>query len=562
MRTNGKWLASTAILALGFAIPQSAPLQAQSAVALAGQVSSPEEGAMEGVLVSARGTDASFTVTVVSDDKGHYSFPAARLEPGHYTLTVRAGGYEPAGALAADVAADKPANEDIKLQKVTNPKKLASTLSNGEWMMSVPGSDQQKMTLTNCVSCHTVERIMRSTHDQNEFEHMVLPRMGGYANQSMPIHPQVRHAERLLEERGDQRNQARTAQAQFLASINLSTTDTWKYELKTLPRPKGRATHVIITEYDLPRPTTEPHDVIVDRQGTAWYSNFGEQTFGKLDPKTGKVTEYPVPEEKKGWPTGMLALHADKFDNIWIGMMYQGAMAKFDPKAEKFQIFNLPPDMNKDMAQVNMVRAESVDVDGKVWSQNNGFAAIHRLDLASGNIETIAPFKNAGVGENHNIYDIMPDSKNNLYFTDIAADYIGRVDAKTEEVKLYPLPTKPAGPRRGMMDSQERVWFGEYRGNKIGMFDTTNETFKEWKMPTPWSAPYDVVVDKNGEAWTGSMLNDIVDRLDPKSGQIVEYLLPQETNIRRVFVDNSTSPVTFWVGNNHRASIVKLEPLD
>jgi hypothetical protein len=36
----------------------------------------------------------------------------------------------------------------------------------------------------------------------------------------------------------------------------------------------------------------------------------------------------------------------------------------------------------------------------------------------------------------------------------------------------------------------------------------------------------------------------------------------KETNIRRVFVDNTTSPVTFWVGSNHGASILKLEPLD
>ncbi len=93
-----------------------------------------------------------------------------------------------------------------------------------------------------------------------------------------------------------------------------------------------------------------------------------------------------------------------------------------------------------------------------------------------------------------------------------------------------------------MMDAQDRVWFGEYRGNKIGMFDTKTETFKEWTMPTPWSEPYDVVVDKNGEAWTGSMINDRIDRLDPKTGQVVEYLLPHETNIRRVFVDNSTTP--------------------
>src|SRR5262249_57137425 len=42
----------------------------------------------------------------------------------------------------------------------------------------------------------------------------------------------------------------------------------------------------------------------------------------------------------------------------------------------------------------------------------------------------------------------------------------------------------------------------------------------------------------------------------------IQYLLPRATNVRRVFVDNSTTPVTFWVGNNHAASIVKLEPLD
>jgi streptogramin lyase len=53
-----------------------------------------------------------------------------------------------------------------------------------------------------------------------------------------------------------------------------------------------------------------------------------------------------------------------------------------------------------------------------------------------------------------------------------------------------------------------------------------------------------------------------VARLDPKTGEFVDYLLPRSTNIRRVFVDDTTTPVTFWVGNNHGASIVKLEPLD
>ena len=94
------------------------------------------------------------------------------------------------------------------------------------------------------------------------------------------------------------------------------------------------------------------------------------------------------------------------------------------------------------------------------------------------------------------------------------------------------------------------------------MFDTRAERFQEWQAPTPWSAPYDIALDKNGEAWTGSMLTDRILRLDPKTGQFTEYLLPRSTNIRRVFVDSGTTPVTFWVGNNHGASVIKLEPLD
>ena len=74
----------------------------------------------------------------------------------------------------------------------------------------------------------------------------------------------------------------------------------------TLSHPTGRATHVIITEYDLPRPTIRPYDVIVDREGMVWYSSFGEQTLGELDPKTGKVTEHPVPVPKPGFPIGMI----------------------------------------------------------------------------------------------------------------------------------------------------------------------------------------------------------------------------------------------------------------
>src|SRR4029453_15601310 len=99
--------------------------------------------------------------------------------------------------------------------------------------------------------------------------------MTGYANQRPPLRRQRRVAERVLEVRGEERAQAQQRQAEYLASINLSEGATWEFPLKTLPRPTGRGTRVIFTEYDLPRETIEPHDVIVDADGIAWYSNFG-----------------------------------------------------------------------------------------------------------------------------------------------------------------------------------------------------------------------------------------------------------------------------------------------
>ncbi|HEY1266736.1 MAG TPA: hypothetical protein VGH16_05730, partial [Candidatus Binatia bacterium] len=156
-------------------------------------------------------------------------------------------------------------------------------------------------------------------------------------------------------------------------------------------------------------------------------------------------------------------------------------------------------------------------------------------------------------------YGVISDSKNNFYGTNFGGQYIIRVDAKTLNVTPFPTPTPNSAPRRGHMDSQDRLWFAEYRGNMIGVFDTKTERTREWAVPSPWSNPYDAISDKDGFAWTGGMSNDRVARLNPKTDEFEEYLLPRTTNIRRVTVDNTTSPPTFWVGNNHGAALIKVE---
>jgi len=524
---------------------------AQDEVALTGQVTSAAEGTMEGVLVSARKAGSTITVTVVSDQQGRYSFPTAKLEPGEYAVRIRAVGFDLDGSPKAEIGAEKTTTLDLRLNRTKN---IVPQLTNAEWLASVPGTEAQKSYLLNCVGCHTLERVVRSTHDADEWT-QVIWRMMNYAQVSQPIKPQPRMDPEWAGKPEDYRKQA-----EYLATINLSAVSQWEYPLKTSPRPTGRATHVIVTEYDLPRPTIEPHDVVLDAHGTVWYADFGGQFLAKLDPKSGQLTEYPVPEFKRGYPVGMLDLEFDKSGDLRMGMMFQGAIAKFDPRSEKFQFFQAPPEKNDKVTQLNMLGLRP-DVDGKVWTNNAGNQEIYRVDVASGTFGTFQPLKQLNDGP-HAIYGIASDSGNNLYFMEFLDNYIGRIDAKTGATTFYRAPTALSRNRRGIIDEENRLWFAEYRGNKIGMFDTRTETFKEYPLPTPWTGPYYPAIDRNGELWTGGMTTDRVVRLDLKTGNTIEYLMPRDTNIRRVFIDNSTSPVTFWTGSNHGAAIVKVEPLD
>ena len=196
------------------------PARAQGAAALSGQVTSAEEGAMEGVIVNARKDGSTVTVSVVTNEQGRYSFPAGRLEAGHYALSTRATGYDLEGPTAADVASGNPATVDLKLRKTRN---LSKQLTNAEWMMSMPGSDDDKLQLLNCVSCHTLERIVKSTHDADEFV-QVVARMQGYAQVSQPIKPQ----RRVDQTRAADPERFRKF-AQYLATINLSQVPRWEY---------------------------------------------------------------------------------------------------------------------------------------------------------------------------------------------------------------------------------------------------------------------------------------------------------------------------------------------
>ena len=548
---------STAMLAVTAALAvvlcQVTSSSAQTPAAIAGQVTSAADGAMEGVVVTAHKDGSIVSTSVTTDAKGHYAFPENRLAPGHYTLKIRAVGYDLSGPAASDVMAEQTSHVDLKLVPTKN---LAGQLTDAEWMMSIPGTDNQKAALLNCISCHTLERIVLSTHDADEWM-QVVHRMLGYGAVSQPVKPQPM----LDRARAGTPEQYRKL-AEYLATINLSSVDEWAYSLKTLPRPTGDSTRVIITEYSLPRPTIEPHDIVRDKDGNVWYTDFGEMFISKFDPKALKLTEYPIKTFKPDAPVGLLSLAFDKEGMLWFDTMYQGSLGTLDPKTGAIKYYPLPTQWNDDRVQLNFVGLRH-DVDGKVWTKDVGTKDVYRLDLATGQWERFHPTDSLPDAAHHHygIYQVISDAQNNLWMAEFSEGYLGKIDAKTLKVTWYTPPTPHARLRRMEMRPNGDIVVTEYRGNKVAVFDPKTEKFTEYPLP-PYTYPYRANFDKNGDIWASTMSTDRVVRMDPKTSQTDQYLMPSDTNMRTVYVDNTTNPVSFWVGSNHDHALVHVEPLD
>jgi streptogramin lyase len=472
------------------------------------------------------------------------------LAPGQYQIAIRAIGYDLAQPAMTVTLRKETAQANITLVKT---KDLASQMSDIEWLMSAPGPQEQKEHLfSTCSHCHTLGPIFASDYDAAGWM-TTFARMRGW-DQVSSINKPVKSPDHGGAPFGNEEF------AKFLSTINLSSHPTHDFELKTLPRPKGAETKVIITEYDLPRPDAEPHDVAPDKDGMIWYQDFMDGIVGRLNTRTGEVKEWKDPVTKPGFPSAFQCVEWDADGNIWVGRHDWNGVAKFDRKTEKFTNYDLPEGVKADFV--------TVGGDGKVWVKDTAGREVYRIDPTTGEISPIDQFppelmdKNYS-GPKHHIYGITADAKGNLYEADIEGGDLFRIDAATQKVSTFPIPTKDAGPRRMHMDSQGRVWIGEYYGKKIAMFDPATGQFREWNPPLPWYGAYDVVLDKDGYAWTGTMTSEVILRLDPESGEFRQYLLPRlGVNVRRVEVDNSGAKPAFWVGENHQAKIAKVEPLE
>ncbi|MBV9081303.1 MAG: hypothetical protein JOZ62_01405, partial [Acidobacteriaceae bacterium] len=127
-----------------------------------------------------------------------------------------------------------------------------------------------------------------------------------------------------------------------------------------------------IHEYPLPDPQARPRRVAISPDDVIWYSDYARGYLGRLDPATGKVTEWPSPGGSKSQPYGITFLKGA----VWYSesAVQPNTIVRFDPKMEKFQTWPIP-------SGGGVIRNVSVTRDGNIAIACSGVNKIGLVEI-------------------------------------------------------------------------------------------------------------------------------------------------------------------------------------
>ena len=503
---------------------------------------------LEGMMVQLIAANAVRT-TVTTDDNGQYEFP--KMLPGAYTLRiakplevlpyVREGVQVADGAKFDDIVVQRRSNDDL----LPPTQDVLSQLTGAEWVANLSGTAEEKQIFSRTCGegCHGYEQIFRNKLDERSWRLMVF-RMLHYSGSPLIV-------------RGRQRGSLDQEEKiiKWLASVR--GPDSKIGQIKPFPRAHGPATNVVVTEYELPHVLLTGHDVSGDSKGNVWYSSHRTPFLGKLDPKTGIVTEYqvPTPGAGSGILPGTHRIQVDQHDIVWASENWAHNLVRLDPTSGEFTI--IPIAAGDEPLNTPGLGNFSIGPDSGVWFARN--KAVQKFDSKTGKLLGRVPFT---FTNNANPYDNIITDDGRYWAGGAPAgggDSIEVLDTQTNSLLEVHSFSKDSTAAKGGFDKDNNPWFGG-RGGALLELDVKAKQIREFWPPTPYVTFYEAMPDKRGEVWAGELHGGRMLRFNPKADQFTEYVLPEPfSHDRRTWIDDSTTPVTVWYVD-HNSYLVRVQP--
>ena len=205
------------------------------------------------------------------------------------------------------------------------------------------------------------------------------------------------------------------------------------------------------------------------------------------------------------------------------------------------------------------VQEVHIDFDGNVWYTERTLpAAVGRLDPRTGEVkEWVLPDPEADP------HGLTIDSEGYVYWAEVKQPYLGRLDPRTGEMERYPFdPTGKLGTLGGhtpVLDSEENVWFTIIYGDALGKWDRKTKTIQVWRVPTPRSMPYGLDIGPNDTPVLAGLYGCPVVAFDQATETFIEYpaLVEPPCVTRRLGVDSQN---VIWYGVYSRGKLGKIDP--
>ena len=136
----------------------------------------------------------------------------------------------------------------------------------------------------------------------------------------------------------------------------------------------------------------------------------------------------------------------------------------------------------------------------------------YRFDIVSGAGAPPASVREFPIPTTHGFpHDPAVDRAGRVYFTEINANKIGRLDPVSGRCDEFAVPSADSGPHGIVVGGDGWVTFTENRAGKIGRFDPQAESFTTTlAIPTPGAVVRNMDVAPDGRVW---MALSGVDRL-------------------------------------------------
>jgi virginiamycin B lyase len=248
----------------------------------------------------------------------------------------------------------------------------------------------------------------------------------------------------------------------------------------------------VITTWTAPNGRFNIMDTAVDAQGNVWYSEQAANYIGRFDPTTEKFTTYPL-----GASSAPQDLVFDAAGKLWFTeFTSKGKIGRLDPATGAITLWNVPEATPGTTPYPFSLAALP---SGEVWFGDLSGGAIGRLDPATGAIQSYhLSDPTAGV------YAMAADGQGRVWFTEYQSGRLGYVDTRTgkvTEIAVPPTLGNPVGMYAVVPGPDGVIWFTCNGCNAIVAYASATGAFTFYQLPVQESVPFGMVMDSHGDLW-------------------------------------------------------------